>query len=92
MPFAATWMQLGIIILSEISQKERQMTYDITYRWNLKYDTRPSLSVQLRLHASNAGGMGLIAVWRRQWHPTPLLLPGKSHGQRSLEGCSPWGR
>ena len=30
--------------------------------------------------------------WRRQWHPTPGLLPGKSHGQRSLVGCSPWGR
>ena len=30
--------------------------------------------------------------WRRQWHPTPVLLPGKSHGQRSLVGCSPWGR
>ena len=29
---------------------------------------------------------------RRQWHPTPVLLPGKSHGWRSLEGCSPWGR
>ena len=28
---------------------------------------------------------------RRQWHPTPLLLPGKSHGWRSLVGCSPWG-
>ena len=31
-------------------------------------------------------------VWRRQWHPTPVLLPGKSHGWRSLVGCSPWGR
>ena len=31
-------------------------------------------------------------IWRRQWHPTPVLLPGKSHGWRSLEGCSPWGR
>ena len=30
--------------------------------------------------------------WRRHWHPTPVLLPGKSHGWRSLEGCSPWGR
>ena len=28
----------------------------------------------------------------RQWHPTPVLLPGKSHGRRSLMGCSPWGR
>ena len=30
-------------------------------------------------------------LWRRQWQPTPVLLPGKSHGQRSLVGCSPWG-
>ena len=30
-------------------------------------------------------------IWRRQWHPTPVLLPGKSHGQRSLVGCRPWG-
>ena len=29
--------------------------------------------------------------WRRQWHPTPVLLPGKSHGWRSLVGFSPWG-
>ena len=28
---------------------------------------------------------------RRRWHPTPVLLPGKSHGWRSLVGCSPWG-
>ena len=28
---------------------------------------------------------------RRQWHPTPVLLPGKSHGRRSLVGCSPRG-
>ena len=27
-----------------------------------------------------------------QWQPTPVLLPGKSHGRRSLVGCSPWGR
>ena len=29
---------------------------------------------------------------RRQWHPTPVLVPGKSYGRRSLVGCSPWGR
>ena len=32
------------------------------------------------------------ALCRRQWHPTPVLLPGKSHGRRSLLGYSPWGR
>ena len=29
--------------------------------------------------------------WRRAWQPTPVFLPGESHGQRSLAGCSPWG-
>ena len=33
-----------------------------------------------------------IVSQRRQWHPTAVLLPGKSHGRRSLVGCSPWGR
>ena len=29
--------------------------------------------------------------WRRKWQPIPVFLPGKSHGQRNMEGCSPWG-
>ena len=33
----------------------------------------------------------ILCICRRQWQPTPVLLPGKSHGQRSLVGCSPWG-
>ena len=33
-----------------------------------------------------------MSVGRRQWHPTPLPLPGKSRERRSLVGCSPWGR
>ena len=36
--------------------------------------------------------LGASGRRRRQWHPTPVLLPGKSHGRRSLVGCSPWGR
>ena len=35
-------------------------------------------------------GGGLPEARRRQWHPTPVLLPGKSHGRRSLVSCSPW--
>ena len=34
----------------------------------------------------------ILLIRSRQWHPTPVLLPGKSHGWRSLVGCSPWGR
>ena len=44
----------------------------------------------------NAGDLGLIPSWedpwRRKWQPTPVLLPGKFHGQRSLVGYSPWDR
>ena len=48
-------------------------------------------------NAGNINNSGLILrlrrfPWRRPWQPTPILLPGESHGQRSLAGCSPWGR
>ena len=33
-----------------------------------------------------------MSFWRRKWQPTPVFLPGESHGQRSLVGYSPWGR
>ena len=44
----------------------------------------------------NSGDTGSIPglgrfPWRRKWRPTPVFLPGKSHGQRSLVGYSPWG-
>ena len=38
MPFVVPWMQLEILILSEVRKRET-MPYDITYMWNLKYDT-----------------------------------------------------
>ena len=45
MPFASTWMQLEILILNEVSQK-RQIPYDITHMWNLKYGTNELLIYQ----------------------------------------------
>ena len=44
------------------------------------------------IEENNRMGKTRDLFWRRQWHPTPALLPGESHGRRSLEGCSPWGR
>ena len=46
---------------------------------------------------ANAGDMGSMDAWvkkipwRRKWQPTPVFLPGESHGQRNLVGYSPWG-
>ena len=34
----------------------------------------------------------MLHYQRKQWQPTPVLLPGKSHGRKSLVGCSPWSR
>ena len=43
--------------------------------------------------ACNAGDALVRKIlWGREWQPTPVLLPGESHGQRSLAGCGPCGR
>ena len=44
------------------------------------------------LPSSHVLGSVSESWWRRQWHPTPVLSPEKSHGRRSLVACSPWGR
>ena len=46
----------------------------------------------LRSAAAGAHDLVLAEVdgWRRRWHPTRVLLPGKSHGRRGLVGCRPW--
>ena len=46
--------------------------------------------------AYNSGDSGSFpgsgrCSWRREWPPTPVFLPGESHGQRTLMGYSPWG-
>ena len=55
------------------------------------YDGLPSSkeSCQWRRHEFEPW-IGKI-LWRRKWQSTPVFLPGKSHGQRSLMGYSPWG-
>ena len=52
-----------------------------------------SVVKNMPVKAGDAGsipGSGKIP-WRRKWQPTPVFLPGKSHGQRSLVGSGPWG-
>ena len=67
--------------------------------WNKSYD-QPSQYIEKQRHyfankgpSSQSYGFSSshVWMWRRQWHPTPVLLPGKSYGWRSLVGCNPWG-
>ena len=53
-----------------------------------KLDTTQNVCVFILVHFDSL----CILFRRRRWHPTPALLPRKSHGRRSLVGCSPWGR
>ena len=57
-----------------------------------RYDCATELCCPCRkLRAFNKLTAFLTMPWRRQWHPTPGLLPGQFHGWKSLVGCSPWG-
>ena len=70
-PFAETWMDLEMIILSE-SDRERQLSYDITYMWNLKkytneliYKTTRLTDRENKLMVTKVGGVGRdkLGVW-----------------------------
>ena len=70
----------------------RWILYHLSH-WEVQYTGLQLLSKNSHLPLKLCCFRSLRAFrWRRQWHPTPVLLPGKSHGQRSLVGCSPWGR
>ena len=68
-------------------------------RWNLikltGFCTTKEIINKTKTHPTDWGKIvanDQCLIWRRQWQPTPVLSPGKSHGWRSLVGCSPWGR
>ena len=92
---ATTWVNLGDILLSEMSQSQKDKYHPI-----LIYEIELSWWLSGKESACNAGDVagatGLIpglgrSPWRRKWQPTPVFLPEESHGQRSLAGYSPQG-
>ena len=58
--------------------------------WVYLYEVQKQAKLTHRDRIQNSGNIRWY--WRRQWHPTLVLSPGKSHGWRSLLGCSPCGR
>ena len=81
LPAESPWTEEPGRLQSIGSQRVRRDWVTFNYSITIYGKTYPS-SFELSLHL----------CWGRQWHPTPVLLPGKSHGRRSLVGCSPWGR
>ena len=72
-------------------------THSSVLSWRIPGTEEPDRLPSLGSHRvghdwSNLAAAAAMKLQRRQWHPTPLLLPGKPHGRRSLVGCSPWGR
>ena len=79
----------------EDSQGEDTTTHSIlAWRipWTEEHGELQSIGLQRLGHNWSDLACTHTLIRRRWWHPTPVLLPGKSHGWRSLIGCSPWGR
>ena len=102
MPLTATWINLEIITLGEVNQKEKDKlekamaTHSSTFAWKIPWTEEPG-----RLHSMVSLGVGHDWVtslslftfmhWRRKWQPTPVFLPGQFQGRGCLVGCRLWG-
>ena len=84
-----TLINVKLFCLPGLSKLSKQYLKLKCLRGTFQLDT---LSGVFQWTTQSAFSIALKFVGRRQWHPTPGLLPGKSHGWRSLVGLSPWGR
>ena len=80
--------------------EDYQQTLTVKQNWVCEL-----ISSRRRTHTNCGASRKRLRIWtsicrfgersgkqqRRQWHPTPVLLPGESHGRRNQVGCSPWG-
>ena len=84
--FFRKYMCQNILNISSIFKflfKERYIIYRVPWRFSGKES-----ACQCRRHGFD---LWVRKIRRRKWQSTPVFLPGKSHGQRSLAGYSPWG-
>ena len=77
--------------------EEEMAPHSSTLAWKIPWTEEPgglqSLgSLTVRHDWATSLSLFTFMHWRRKWQPTPVFLPGESHGRRSLVGCSPWGR
>ena len=76
---------------------EKEMApYSSTLAWKIPWTEQPGRLQSMGSQRVGHDWMTSLSLftfmrWRRKWQPTPVFLPGKSHGQSSLVGYSPWG-
>ena len=82
--------KLGVTLLKRHNRQHNFSYLNFNFK---KYFTGTSLVVQwFKISPSDVGGVGLMKTpWRRAWQPSPLFLPGESHGQKSLVGYKSMG-
>ena len=88
------WVQsLG----QEYPLEKEMATHSITLAWKIPWTEEPGRlqsmgSLRVRHHWATSLSLFTFMHWRRKWQPTPVFLPGESHGWQSLVGCRLWGR
>ena len=72
-------------------EKERYTHLKAEFERIARRDKKGFLKEECKeIEENNRMGKTSDLFWRRQWQSTPVLLPGNSHGQRSLVSCNPW--
>ena len=98
--FQARLLEWGAIAFSKYWVYRFKISPSNEYSWLISFRmnwfdllaVQGTLKSLLQHHSSKASILRCSAFFqRKQWHPTPVVLPGKSHGWRSLVGYSPWG-
>ena len=86
-------MQMTTTLMAESEEKLKSLVMKVK-------EESKKVGLKLNIQKTKIMASGPITSWEingetvetvSDWHPTPVLLPGKSHGWRSLVGCSPWG-
>ena len=100
-PEVQSWLYIGkssniIYPINRLSPEKAMAPHSSTLAWKIPWTEEPgrlqSMGSQRDGH-DWATSLSLFTFmhWRRKWQPTPVLLPGKFHGRRSLVGYSSWG-
>ena len=82
-------MFLSWVVKISSKTHQRQTGNNIAFRSHAS-DKEPTYQCRRHKRCGFNPWVGKIP-WRTKWQPTPVCLPGESHGQRSSAGCSPWG-